>query len=296
MQACLPNGILSYSAGSSDLDPYRFRKIGSADDRLALLMQRLPELREFVKTRKPLVVNCYPASLGTFQDVPFVDTYLRLPNFSRAMLLARQEDRSACILGQPLLVMDFFVQHLNKGLGLPANLVLFVGGYPMPSSAEHFLRNLVNSASAQSLCYHAYGFAEVDYAILIGKRMPDFIVHYWPAHHSVQASITGSQLTFALPDGSTVVSEDHATYLGDGAIQITNSADRISPAFYDMLEKWGPKEWARRTGYGASVNGKPLFQLRIGFQPTSDEEISHFPAWDLFKSHWTEKPKWNEIA
>ena len=71
-----PGAVLSYSAGSTSADPFRFRDVRPAEGKFAALLQNFPQLGALLTGgRPPLVINAYPAPLPALSSCISVDSY-----------------------------------------------------------------------------------------------------------------------------------------------------------------------------------------------------------------------------
>jgi len=291
MNADVPNGVLSYSAGTSDLDPFRYRLVKDAGGKLGSVLLKFPELKT-VFSHQVIFINCYPAPLGIFSGFPVVDTYLRNVNVFRALHLAEKTGRYAVILGQPLYVANVLYQSLSALDRLPKQVCMFVGGYPMPRNAEKFVETVLASSDCSLSSFHAYGVAEIDFGILVGKRCKeDGLVHYKSVSDSVKPIVRSGNLIFQ-SEVQEFDTGDYATILNDEEFQIINSERRVAPHILEYLNTWTHDDWERRTGYLGMVDGKRQIQLREGVIPLCEGELTTHMYWEQFCTYWTEKPSW----
>ena len=290
-----PGDVISFSAGDRPSGDCDFRTIRPGNDRLAQVLQRMPQLQEAF-LRVPLVVNCYPASLGNFASAVTCDTYQRPSIFHRALLLAASRQMTAVVLGQPLLVAELLLQHVSRQLALPDPLIVCVGGYFCPCSLESFLRRLLDRKGVVHYFLHAYGVAEVDFAIFVGERNSGSqpLFHHVANHVEVRMESTGLQL------GRSPVSVHGWHETGDFAEAQSEGLSiipgkRLHPEARDVLESWSDGDWCRRTGYIASDCGKTRFQLRTCAQVVSNspEEVEYYEYLRLFGRSFPEKPDWS---
>ena len=89
-----PGAVLSYSSGSENRDPYGFRIVKPGGNLLGLIRAMFPDLVSGFGDRLPMVINAYPASIGTFDFGVLVDSYLSYTTASRALELAHAVIRS----------------------------------------------------------------------------------------------------------------------------------------------------------------------------------------------------------
>jgi hypothetical protein len=286
--------VISFSAGFDTEGPIKFRLVRSSEDRLADVVSRFPKLHSAFQTT-PIIINCYPAPLGAFPSAVFCDTYLRQSAFSRAMKLCSMEKCPAVILGQPLAVADLLFHHVNTGGTLPRDSIICVGGYYCPQSLETYIQRFPEELGWRFGFFHAYGVAEVDFAVFVGERPPTSRhIIYWHVAPSVVYRLTGDELELRrINDESFIPTGDRATPEGDGSIAI-QCGKRLDSQVVELLESWTHKEWCRRTGYlGLSSDGTIRFQLRKGETPRNDSELKFGAFQDLFSVSWLDKPDWS---
>jgi len=218
---------------------------------------------------------------------------------SRALLLAHARNAPAILLSQPLAAIEFLYRHVSQGMDLPKDLAVIVGGYPLPASGEQFLSELCQSSCTQCCIFHAYGDAEVDYAVLVGRRSGHEQVMYQIVHPEVEVQITEGQLHLRKrrSDGSmSTKSTGDAAKRVAGGIEITNGPQRVSPVIMSGFTKWDAHYWIRRTGYAVMTAAGPAFQLRTGVVPCVSEEVEHFAFCRLYGASWGRKPSWGVVV
>jgi hypothetical protein len=97
-----PGDVLSYSSGSTNRDPHGFRITQKGGNLLGLIKMRWPGLVATFGDRMPIVINTYPAHIGSFDFGVTVDSYLSYTTASRALHLASVEKLPVMLLGQSL--------------------------------------------------------------------------------------------------------------------------------------------------------------------------------------------------
>ncbi len=291
--------VLSYSAGSKHSDPYAFRVIKPASPSFEFIIPSLPALGEiFTSSASPIIINSYPATISLPAIGYLVDTYLSQSIAKRALLLARRENRSAIILGQPLFIADLLLSYSATEL-LPASLLVVAGGYYFPSSLQVALEHHLQDLGVRLIVLHAYGIAEVDAACLLGMyRAEDGAIQYFPRGNDIRASVVTGELLLSkyMADGTVVIemfpTGDSAETLSNGALTITNPS-RLSDKTREYMEEWHLKEWQRLTGYMYESPQGVILQLRRGFTPTSDRELPFYRFCELSDMSWLSKPQWD---
>ena len=137
----LPSCPLSYPAGSTSWEPYRFRVVGvQSADWVGHLLTCFPVVAEFFGSQS-LVLSAYPATLGLSGFSPSVDSYLHPPTFFSALQLAAMENRNLLLAAQPLIGADLLYRATREGFPLPKRILWGIGGYYTPVSLEKFIRS-----------------------------------------------------------------------------------------------------------------------------------------------------------
>jgi hypothetical protein len=289
-----PGSVLSYSAGSTSTDPYGFRVVQPDSGRLGLILGHYPELLEFLGARPPLVVNCYPATLGVLAGVVQLDTYLRPAVFTRALNLAAAEDLTCLVAGQPLALAQLLLQHVTREARLPERLVLFVGGYSCPAGLEALLL-AAGCGGGQRCVLHGYGLAEVDYGVLVGRRTEAGPVLYRKVAPAVEFRLAPSgELLLRRTDTEAAVwyvTGDSAVEL-DGALVLAPGPRRLSPRVAQALDGFTGEDWRRRTGYLKCLGERLVLQLRPGEQPRASAELPFYDFCARFGMSFADKPDW----
>ncbi|PKL75125.1 MAG: hypothetical protein CVV27_17005, partial [Candidatus Melainabacteria bacterium HGW-Melainabacteria-1] len=247
----------------------------------------------------PIVINAYPAHIGTFEFGIFVDTYLSSKIALRALQLAAQQERTALLLGQPLFVAEILYRAIESQCPLPRSIVVAAGGYFMPASLQRALTDALRSRNINLLFVHCYGIAEVDAACLVGldrtdagdilffERGPDIIVTLEDGRLLLtRKNLMGADIVSKVSTGDQSIAYQDA-YL------IQPASNRLAKAVRESLESWDMATWERRTGY-MYFGRRPYYQLREGCSPQSEEELTHFSFAEKFGFSWLNKPDWGK--
>jgi len=288
-------GIISYSAGSSSLDPYSFRIVEDGTSKIQAAIKLFPILSKYFQ-KTPVVINCYPATLGSFNSVIYLDTYLRPVNFSRGLALAKELETACIILGQPLTVLDLLFKHAFAKTELPMpNQILFaLGGYIVPASLESAFSHICKKSGVEYNLLHAYGMAEVNFGCLLGThRDENGQVHYKIANEDVKVKLSGEQLFLGKTGSDSIYNTGDFARWVDELLIISPGKHRLNQEVIDNLERWDYSDWKKRTGYVGRLEGKLLFQLREDEIPNNDTEIEFFDFCRQFKTSWAAKPNWS---
>jgi len=288
-------GTVSYSAGSSKLDPLSFRIAENSSGKIGAAVTLFPTLGKYFQ-KTPVLINCYPATLGSFESVIYLDTYLRPVNFSRGLMLAETLNTSCIVLGQPLVVLDLLMQHcaMETSLPVPKQLLFALGGYYAPASMEGAFTQLLKPSVTEHDILHAYGMAEVDFGCLLGTtRNAEGKILYKIASGEVQVELKNGQL-FLGKTGETPLhnTDDNAVWDKDSLV-ISPGNKRLNQEILEHLESWNFPKWERQTGHVARVNGDLVFQLREGLEPNNNSEMEFFNFSRSFKMTWAGKPSWS---
>ena len=285
----LEHAVLSYSAGTTGLDPDAYRVCRSNDDRLVNVVRVFPELGPMLEGARLMVISCYPATLGAFRGTIFVDTYLKWETFARAMLLANREGWTPLILGQPMFLLDALARYHREELPLPPRALACVGGYTCPLSLERTLVTEAHKSGGVLRVLHSYGVAEVDAACLVGvTRTRDGDVIYKSVLPHVVSSIRAGRLFL-----NAVDTGDFAERAADDAFLIRNAPDRLGEQTRLLLESWSETEWLRRTGHVGRVGSERVYQLRAGLRDARANERRYFEFQESFRGSWLDKPDWH---
>lgn len=303
-----PGSVISYSAGTTGINPMSFRVIEhGGNDRLFDVVQCFPRLAEFLSA-PPLVLSCYPTTLGVFPTAVFCDTYLQEKTFSRGLLLATSSGLAPIIIGQPLAIADLLYKHQKASRSFPRRLVIGMGGYHCPASLERWICQILAESGCETLVLHAYGLGEVDFAILIGMRNSSGQIPYQQVVSSVEIELRGKELWMRRRGSEQFFpTGDDAVFEG-GNFSITNHPRRLSHEVLAELESWTDQDWSRRTGYLVNNNSSPdlppgpenrsspkkmIFQCREDAAPSGPQELDYF---DFVRSHgmsYFNKPNWS---
>lgn len=291
-----PGDILSYSASSKQSGPEGYRILSSSVSYLPDLIQRWPILGQALGTKIPMIINAYPASLGHFPFGIFVDTYLSVQTGLRALKLAAQEGLPALVMGQPLFLAELIFRGLQQKIDWPQSLILASGGYTLPQSLQAVLTQRMEALSVMCLFLHCYGLAEVDAACLVGvERNAQGDIIYHPRNQEIHTEVFQKKLFIGYEQAEQKMilwdTGDFAQFLESGLI-IKSAMSRLDPIILNDLEGWSEQDWERRTGY-LQWKEKPLYQLREGLMPQSENELSHYSFADKFSFSWLRKPDWN---
>jgi len=291
-----PGMTLSYSAGTTDLNPEKFRVIKHDNNLITGLLKEFPALRTYFTHAKPMIVNCYPATIGYFPQAVFIDSYLKWENFARALMLASQIVSPVIIVGQPLLVFDFLLTYKINALPFPKDILIGLGGYTCPLSLEKAFLDIIGQNSNVNLLY-GYGIAEAGFSCLAGiKRNQSGQIIYKPILDHIEPFINKDQLCFRVKNSlhtTELMSGDFAKINTDGWI-IENAVNRLDPEILASLNKWTNQDWARKTGYVSKINDKIYFQLRQIFKPLNSAEIEFYKFAERFSFSWLNKPAWGK--
>jgi len=287
-------GTISYSAGSSKLDPLSFRVVEDGSAKIASAVTLFPKLGKYFQST-PVVLNCYPATLGAFQSVIYLDTYLRPVNFSRGLMLAENLNTACIVLGQPLTVLDLLLKHSSSEpkLPLPTQILFALGGYYAPASFEKTLSDLLTTLNVEHNLLHAYGMAEIDFGCLLGvNRNKAGNINYKIANPDVLVELHEGKLSLGRVDQNYYQTSDSATWQNDSLI-ISPGNQRLSPEMLKTLESWDNKQWKRRTGHVGKTNGELIFQLREDVIIEDESEMKFHAFSKTFNMSWQAKPNWS---
>lgn len=316
--------ILSYSAGSTSLDPYKFRVIdsGKPAEKMNQLVKLFPELtRFFLDPSRSLVVDAYPASLGGMESMTRVITYLHPPTCIRALRLAASEKLRAVFIAQPLAGADLLLRALDTEMDWPEEMLWATGGYPLPASLQHNLEVWLADRGCRLSVLQAYGVAELDHTLLAAMdRDEQFRPIYQLVDHEFELE-TDHLVTD--PDSNSRVRYRGMQLTNDDRIQKLDTGYRIlgNPSVYaegvlDWLEQWDPVDWENFTGYFFCSEDSVFLQrrdrrsanlpipatLRLSVSSAAQrtlpqqllcKPINHHEFMSRRGMSWMEKPKWN---
>lgn len=289
----LPSCPLSYPAGASSWDPYRFRVVGiDSTNMVKNLIGRFPRLGKFFGPGT-LMINGYAATLGLTGFSPSVDTYLHLPTFMSAMQLAAKENLNVVLTAQPLVAADFLYRATQVNIDLPRKILLGTGGYFMPQSLEDFTRACLKEHGVELDLIFSYGMAEVGHSLLCAtERLPNAQPIYYQIADQIQLRADeSSRLIILTKEGKTFHPGDFAEQR-KGEWLIHCNPDRLDQRVRDELETWGNTEWERRTGYLHASDTGFKFQLRENVRTAERDELCYHLFWHQFGGATTTKPKW----
>lgn len=320
--------ILSYSAGSTSRDPYKYRVIDAAgpSEKLRRLVGTFDQLQPFfVNTNRSLVVDAYPAALGGLEAMTRVVTYLHSPTCARALELAALEGWRAIFVAQPLAGADLLLRAVELGIRWPHEMLWATGGYPLPKSLESFVRQILADHGCQLSVLQAYGIAELDHTLLAAMHRDEA---GRPVYHLIDQNLqlsndqikqgpSNKDLTWLyyrekrLPNHDRIMASD-STY------RIGGDPARFSDRMMAWLNAWQPQDWDHFTGYFVVEDGKltlqqrhrPSIAGRIGPiecklsnaarlempDAWSVCEMSHFNFVERYLMSWLEKPTWCDPA
>ncbi|MEZ4232972.1 MAG: hypothetical protein R3B89_27580 [Polyangiaceae bacterium] len=301
MHSLKAGDVLSYSSGSHDRGPYGFRTLRPGGNLMALFQSRWPHLVQGFEGKLPMIINAYPACVGTFDFGVTVDTYLSHSTGSRALHFSHLEKMPVMLIGQPLFMADLLFRHLAKTPMLPETLLFACGGYVMPRSLETALRQLVAPYCADFNVIHGYGVAEVDAGCLFAsERSEHGHLVYEPRSADVEVALDGTDLALSMrrPDGAYVIERFPTGDSGMLAQSVNGTPgyviwnnERLHPNVLKILESWSYEDWERRTGY--LYYGREIrFQLRKGFEPKVGLEAEFHDYEKKYGHYWLFKPVW----
>jgi hypothetical protein len=294
MQALEPGAVISYPAGSADLDPERFRLLSGPTRRMAEVFAAHPQLAGLLGSLPPLIVNCYPATLGVFPQAVQVDTYMRQPSFDRALALAAARGMTAILIGQPLALGELVAGAVHAGVHFPAALLIASGGYYLPTGLELFLTASSRASGCEQVAVlHAYGIAEVDFGVLTGIRGGGGELTYRLTAADVELRISDGMLELRrCGDTSWVASGDRAEMV-NGGYRIRSGPERVCPAALAELESWRMDQWARYTGRIHIGTRGVTRQLRLSSLGPSMREATYYEFFDRYGGSPLDKPRWS---
>lgn len=293
-----PGDVLSFSAGTTDTDPRRFRVLRRKGDLLGSAADRWPWIFEPLRGRLPLLINAYPAPVR-FDSGVLIDTYLSVRSARRALTLAALDDMAVLLCGQPLLLGEILLRHREQGGPWPARMVLFTGGYPMPRSLEEALRSWAQTEIPPPIL-HLYGAAEVDAGCLAAaERNAEGELIYHPRGPEIGLTLDPEgQLLLSLRDGDPrcavhdFPTGDRARREGDG--WILSNPRRYASSTLRTLETWSEERWTRRTGYSLQEpDGTLRWQLRDNATPERPDELEFHEFARRSGLTWLSKPRWS---
>jgi hypothetical protein len=286
--------VISYSASTSGLKPYGFRRVVERD-LFTPVARRWPDLSALLAVGTPLVINGYPATIGTYPAAAFVDTYLNRRTFIRALRLAVAERALPIVISQPLIAADFLFEHMRGEYELPRELILALGGYVLPESLERAITTSLRRHGCTVTVLQFYGMAEVDSAIFMARsRDGQGTPEYYLATPDVKVKSDTNNRMYLARDTGVELTSWHDTgdqvRLAGETYFITPSTERASEEVLQELESWTNGDWERRTGFIHYSGGH--LQLRRGCHSREPREV---PFWRYAESYgfdWTLKPRW----
>ena len=290
---------LSYSAGTKSFDPFNFRVVKNLAGNTSQPLKKPEGLLGEVLCNTPFLVNTYPATLSNFDWAIFIETFLNRYTFSRSLVLAAKLEKSLVITGQPLLIAEFFLRHIEEELEIPNKIIISAGGYYFPESLEKFVYSLLKKRNVQFQILNYYGVASVDAGLLVSsERDSDQYFLFQPRDENVSCSIQAGNLLISLKDstGKLILdsfnSGDKAC-IKDGKIKIIDS-NRLSTKIKNMLESFNSDSWSRYSGYMASnPDGAIELQLRKNIKAKKSDEIEYYDFKRKYDMSWLRKPVWS---
>ncbi|MBX3739461.1 MAG: hypothetical protein KF712_00615 [Akkermansiaceae bacterium] len=288
-----PGDMLSFSAGTTKANPSKCRIVAAQPEKFTRLLGRFPEIGRMLGGNTPVIINAYPAPVGAIVQGIAIDSYGRQPAISSALILAAEQGFPVALIGMPLAVAHFLIEHGKKDGPFPRELVLFVGGHHCPRSLEKFLNGFLSRAGCHTEMAHLYGVAELDAALMAAKYMQERLVYHgidcrWEP--VVEGGVLGFMDKHDSGMGICIVDED-ASYV-EGGIELRNQPERLMPEVLEELESWTEREWARRTGFVILGESGFHFQLRAGEKPESPDEMEHYDFARQQSFSWLDKPSW----
>lgn len=301
MTSRLVNGTrISYSAGTTNLDPNRFRCIAENEDIIREVLELDQKLRSIVADDKsPILINAYPSDLG-IQNFPhgiFVETFCNVDTCLRALQLAALEDRNAIVVGQPIFIAEVFWKAELLGLAMPGQIVVIGGGYYFPLSLEQYIQNSHSKSNFYFVSF--YGVAEIQSGLLFSNRRTDS-GHQLFVPRSPRISIVevGAGFAFVLKDKSGQESiypcEDKFEFRSDGILLANRN--NLSVSTQQSLESWNGDCWARRTGRRLVTEMGEYWQLRENMETPSSDELPFYTFFERSKQSHFHKPHWSEVS
>jgi hypothetical protein len=317
--------ILSYSAGSTSLDPYKFRVIDSGQpaEKMQRLVSTFPTLQPFfADPSQSLVVDAYPASLGGMESLTRVITYLHPPTCIRALRLAAAEKRRVVFVAQPLAGADLLIQALGTQMDWPAELLWATGGYPLPASLQRSVEEWLTERGCRLSVLQAYGVAELDHTLLASM---DRDQESRPVYKLIDPRLELNEERNR--DEEVTRASDRIRFAGEelenhDCIESHAAGYHIhgNPSLYceealNWLEQWQPEDWINHTGYWREGGRVIKIQQRVG-RSTSESSVNHL-SWSAMTAlptgvhcqsvdhyefmsqngmSWMEKPKWSSAA
>ena len=295
-----PGDVLSFSAGTTDADPRRFRVLRRKGDLLGSAAARWPWVFEPLRGRLPLLINAYPAPVR-FESGVLIDTYLSVRSARRALTLAALEGMPVLLCGQPLLLGEILLRHREQGGPWPGGMLLITGGYPMPRSLEQSLRAWARTEAPPPVL-HLYGAAEVDAGCLAAaERNAGGELIYFPRGPEIGLDLDpDGQLLLSLLDDdprcavSRFPTGDRARREGDG--WLLSNPHRYASGTLRMLEGWSPERWARCTGFSfRTPDGALRWQLRERAPFEAQDELEFHDFARVSGLSWLSKPRWADL-
>ena len=311
--------ILSYSAGSTSLDPFKFRVIDAQKptDKMSRLATIFPDLQPFfVDPSQSLVVDAYPAALGGMDAMTRVITYLHPPTCIRALRLATAEKRRVVFIAQPLAGADLLLQAMDTQMDWPSKLLWATGGYPLPASLQSSVEAWLAERGCRLTVLQAYGVAELDHTLMASMHRDSEsrpIYQLIDPRLELDARDDGCSLNKHIRfQGTRTANHDRIESCG-GGYRIHGNPSLYCDGALRWLDQWQPGDWRNYTGYLSDRDGVAALQQRRGRASNTEVAINclslpamaalprgvacmpveHFDFMSQDGMSWMEKPKWN---
>jgi hypothetical protein len=209
--------------------------------------------------------------------------------------LAAKEGWPVVMVAQPLAGAHLLLQHLERDLELPQQILWAVGGYYLPLSLERFIVKHLSDRGCTVNFLYCYGIAEVGHTCFAAiRRGPEDLPLYKLVARDVQVCVppdTGKLLLQRHDSHVLVDTGDFASPVGE-YWQINNGEQRLSSEIRSRLENWTADDWLRRTGYLSIADQKFVFQTRACRPSPSADELGFHRFLETFGGSWTMKPDW----
>ncbi len=289
MPSLRPGDILSYSAGTTSSAVSHFRVINSVDQ--SAKYQSIVDTLGIQKGVLPFVINAYPAALGSVPFGVMIDSYLSMSVIHRSLRLCAQQRGVAIIIAQPLFALHIMEQCRQSAIELPMSISFVLPGYYCPVSLENYLLQLTRECRSAATVLHAYGVAELDAAILVGKRLDDGVIAYQQVSSICELESTDGVLH--IRRDQTLITPGDRAFHRSGYWIIEQDPQRLHASVRQELDQWDEAQWRRRTGYLLRNGSSMLFQLRSPFAATQSNEMEHFEFARRSLMAWNSKPDWS---
>jgi hypothetical protein len=297
----IPKYYLSYSNGTSGINPYKFRSVGSTSEHLRFIYESFPYFSKLIQ-EDPIIILNYPSTLGLLDGFTVIDTYLREATFAQALQLAVLENKNVILIGQPLSIAHQIYTYYKSSLLFPKEIGIALGGYYCPYSLEKFITDSIKEKNASCNFIYGFGVAEIEFGCLLGTRLNEsskILYQKASSHIIIEIDKKSSELILHnVLDGTNTNTEDlieiHPTNnFTNPTYVITQSPGRLSEKVTNLLESWDNTDWERNTGYLEQKDGELLFQLRNNVKKNQNYEIEYYDFLKQTGLTWTEKPVWS---